>query len=69
MEKRLNTKQAAQYFEERGTPFTRGTLEVWRSLGRGPCFIRVGRRVFYEPSALDKFIKGQAVHTIDSVEA
>ena len=69
MEKRLNTIQAAQHLKGRGTPFTPGTLEVWRSLGKGPRFIRVGGRIFYEPSALDAFIKGQTVQTIDSIDA
>lgn len=68
MEKRLNTKQAAQHFEGRGTPYTPGTLEVWRCLGKGPRFLRIGRRVFYEASALDEFVMGQIVETVDSTD-
>ncbi len=69
MEKRLNTKQAAQHLKEKGAPFTPGTLEVWRCLGKGPRFLRVGgRRVFYEPSALDEFVMGQIVETMDSTD-
>ena len=67
MEKRLNTKEAAQHLKENGAPFTEGTLETWRCLGKGPRFIRVGgRRVFYEASALDEFVMGQRVETVDS---
>ena len=33
------------------------TLERWRLEGRGPRFVRVGRRVMYEPSALADFIR------------
>ncbi len=69
MEKRLNTKQAAQHLKEAGAPFTAGTLEVWRSLGKGPSFIRVGgNRVFYLPSELDEFVIGQRVETVDSTD-
>jgi len=63
----FNTRQAADYLKETGTPFTRQTLEVWRSLGRGPRYKRVGRRIFYEQTDLDSFAKGRKVETIDSV--
>jgi hypothetical protein len=34
-----------------------GTLQRWRWEGRGPVFVRVGRRaVRYEPRALEHFI-------------
>jgi hypothetical protein len=67
MKRNLNTQEAAEYLEEIGVPFSRGTLEVWRCYGRGPEFKRVGRRVFYERQALDRFAQGQKVHTTDSL--
>ena len=33
------------------------TLERWRSDGTGPAFVKIGLRVGYTESALDKFIK------------
>lgn len=33
------------------------TLERWRLEGCGPRFVRVGRRVMYEPRALATFIE------------
>lgn len=62
----LSTNQAAEYLKSKGTPYSPGTLEVWRSQGRGPAFKRIGRRVFYTPGALDSFIEGETVQTIDS---
>jgi hypothetical protein len=45
-----------------------GTLEVWRSRGRGPRYKRVGRRVFYDLSDLENFANAHTVETIDSIE-
>lgn len=63
---KFNTKEAAAYLKDIGTPFTHGTMEVWRSQGRGPEFVRVSNRIFYTKQALDRFSNGQAVQTIDS---
>lgn len=62
----LNTREAAAYLADRGTPFSPGTLEVWRTLGRGPRYRKVCRRVVYMPDDLDSFADGQVVETIDS---
>lgn len=32
-----------------------GTLRAWRSLGRGPAYIKVGGRVRYDPADLEIF--------------
>lgn len=32
------------------------TLQWWRHMGRGPKYLKVGRRVFYRKSALDEFL-------------
>ena len=47
----LDTRQAALYLALSET-----TLISWRSLGRGPRFVRVGRAVRYRQADLDAFI-------------
>ena len=37
------------------------TLQWWRHLGRGPKYLKVGRRVFYRQSALDAFLAAAEV--------
>ena len=41
---------------------TPGTLQWWRAVGRGPDYLKVGRRVLYRQSALDKFLAAGARH-------
>ena len=38
-----------------------GTLRNWRSLGRGPDFVKVGSRVKYQPSVLRAYVKRRTV--------
>ena len=65
----FNTQQAAIYLNEKfGIPITRGTLEVWRSQGRGPRYCKVARWVTYLPKDLDQFAAGKVINTIDSIE-
>jgi hypothetical protein len=45
-----------------------GTLEVWRSLGRGPRFLKIGRKVFYKIEDLELFANAHVVETVDSME-
>lgn len=35
------------------------TLKLWRSEGHGPDFTRLGKRVFYRESDVEKWIKSQ----------
>ena len=35
------------------------TLEFWHHQGRGPAFVRVGKRVRYRPDDVEAFIEGQ----------
>ena len=67
MHQTMNTKQAAKYLASLGTPFTAGTLDVWRCLGKGPKYKRVSRKIFYEKDVLDHFSKGEIIETVDSV--
>lgn len=32
------------------------TMQWWRHMGRGPAYVKIGRRVFYRRSALEAFI-------------
>ena len=67
--KAMNTREAAAYLADLGTPYTPGTLAVWRSKGRGPRYRKISRRVFYMPADLENFASGQVVETIDSNQA
>jgi hypothetical protein len=59
--KQFNTVQAAEYLG-----LSPGTLEVWRCHGRGPRYIKLGRRVVYTLDDLDMFIFYSRVQTVDS---
>ena len=61
--KRLkNTVEAAEYLG-----LSPGTLEVWRSLGRGPRYRKFGRRVMYDIADLDRYAATHIVETCDSL--
>jgi hypothetical protein len=36
------------------------TLQGWRATGRGPVFVKLGRRVAYAPDSLERFVSGNA---------
>lgn len=42
-----------------GTP--QATLTWWRHVGRGPRYLKVGRRIFYRQSHLDAFLAAAEV--------
>jgi excisionase family DNA binding protein len=52
----LNDSEAAEYLR-----LQRQTMAAWRCRGRGPSFIRVGRRVYYKKSTLDEWLERQTV--------
>ena len=67
--KNFNTREAASYLKEcHSVPVTPGTMEVWRTLGRGPRYRKVARWVIYARTDLDRFATGQIVETTDSVD-
>jgi len=68
LEKRLNAAEAAQRMKEHGVSTSPGVLGAWRHYNRGPRFVRIGGRIFYEPSAVDEFCKGIKVETEDSLQ-
>jgi len=60
MTKWLNTEQAVSYLAELGTPFSKASLQIWRTKKKGPSFVRVGpKKVFYDPAVLCRFSAGQ----------
>jgi len=36
-----------------------GTLAAWRCQGRGPRYVKVGRKVYYRRSALTEWLRAQ----------
>jgi hypothetical protein len=36
-----------------------GTLAAWRVGGRGPAYVKIGRKVFYKPSDISAWIARQ----------
>ncbi len=69
MSRKYSTKEAVKFLEASGTPFTCGTLNVWRSKKTGPAYIKIRSRVFYTEAALIEFTRGLEVKTIDTVES
>lgn len=65
MPRNLTTPQAAQYLQDKGIRITPGTLNTWRSIGKGPAYKKVGRYVYYERETLDQFEQGQPFKTVD----
>jgi excisionase family DNA binding protein len=35
------------------------TLEFWRHQGRGPAYVKIGKRVRYRPDDVERFIEAQ----------
>ena len=58
----LNTKEAA---EKLG--LSPGTLEVWRCLGKGPRYIKIGRRVGYDLKDLDAYVESCKVVPLEEM--
>ena len=44
-----------------------GTLEIWRSKGRGPRYKRIGKKIFYDTKDLEDFANLNTVETIDTL--
>ena len=51
---RMNRENAAAYLGVQPK-----TLAMWAMEGKGPGYIRIGRRVFYFKTELDRFIREQ----------
>lgn len=44
------------------------TLQWWRHIGRGPSYVKIGRRIFYRKADLDAFI-GTKVYIPEAADA
>ena len=49
---RLNVREAAAYI-----PLAKGTLDNLRSAGKGPRFIKLGRKILYDTRDLDQWLE------------
>jgi len=45
---------------------SKSTLEKMRCDGRGPRYLKVGKRCFYRPADLDAYLEAAVVETADS---
>jgi hypothetical protein len=46
-----------------------GTLAWWRHLGRGPRYVKIGRRIFYRDADLDEFIASSVIEPVSTKQA
>ena len=58
---RLSTAAAADWLG-----LSKSTLDKMRCEGRGPRYLRVGKRCFYRPADLDAYLEAAVVETADS---
>jgi len=42
------------------------TLANWRSQGKGPSYVKIGRLVGYRPEAIDAYLNRHTIKTYDS---
>jgi Helix-turn-helix domain len=47
---------------------TKQTLARWRCYGLGPCFVRIGGRIFYDMDDLDAFIAARKFNSTSEAE-
>ena len=43
-----------------------GTLANWRNQGRGPSYVKYGRKVLYPVAEMEKFCQQHRIRTVDS---
>jgi hypothetical protein len=55
-EQHLTQEQAAVIIGVKPT-----TLSMWRHLGRGPVYLKIGRSAFYRPADIEAWLDEQAV--------
>jgi predicted DNA-binding transcriptional regulator AlpA len=53
---RLTSREAAEYLH-----LSKARLDIWRSERKGPVYLKLGGRVFYQTSDLDAFIASSLV--------
>ena len=66
----VTTRQAAAYLaKEKGIPTAPSSLEVYRCIGRGSRYKKIGSRVFYTLPWLDEYAAGIEVKIFDPSKA
>ena len=66
----FTTKQAASYLSQiKGIPTAKSTLEVFRCRNRGPRYRKIGSRVFYSLTELDRYAQGVEILIFDPSES
>lgn len=60
-DERMTTEQAAAYLQ-----FKKCTLDIWRHLGKGPHYMKVGFRVYYRKVDLDSWLASCMVNPASS---
>jgi hypothetical protein len=66
MEYPLNTLTRPKTLAEQ-LGITEGTLAKWRLYGTGPNFIRVGRRIAYDPADVTAWLDARRVNSTSEV--
>ena len=65
----FTTRQASAYLTQiKGIPTAKSTLEVFRCVGRGPRYRKIGSRVFYTLAELDRYAQGVDIKIFDPSE-
>ena len=52
---------------EQNFPLNAKTLANWRSQSRGPTYLKIGGRIFYQAHEIKRFLLSCRVKTIDSL--
>ena len=60
-QKYLNPKEVEKFYRIKA-----GTLANWRNQGRGPGYIKYGRKILYPVTELEKWCQNYQVRTVDS---
>jgi helix-turn-helix protein len=45
------------------------TMSAWRSRGQGPSYVRVGKLIFYTPSALRAYVASRVVRPTEGARS
>lgn len=62
----LSPEDAGKYLGAEGHPVPQTTLQFWRHKGRGPTYLKIGRKILYRQNDLDAFI-AKAVNEPETV--
>ena len=57
MERVMSSREAAEMIG-----VTEGTLMNWRSAGKGPVFVKYGRRVVYRPKDVERWLDARTIN-------